>query len=197
MKKKLEKLSSVKYVSQNKIYRKQSYDPFLGYQWYLDNTGQTIRHVSGKANIDIGWKNAFGRYRKLKNTYVAVLDSGFARDHPELQGRLAISIAENTGTLGVDDDDNNYTDDVIGWDFIDNDNDPYDFAGHGTQVAAIIAGAKDGFGIQGISQDAYICPIRVLNRDGTGSTAHLLEALQYINEYPGIRIINLSLGGSR
>ena len=195
IKKKLEKLSSVKYVSYNKIYRKQSYDPLFGYQWYLDNTGQTIRYVSGNANIDIGWPTALARYRKQINTYVAVLDSGFARDHQELQGRLAISIAENTGTLGVDDDNNNYTDDVIGWDFIDNDNDPYDFRGHGTQVAAIIAGAKNEVGIQGISQDAYIRPIRVLNRDGTGSTSHLLEALQYIYENPGIRIINLSLGG--
>lgn len=195
LKKKLEKLSSVKYVSENKIYRKQSYDPFFGYQWYLDNTGQTIRYLSGNANIDIGWKDAIGRYRKQNNTYVAVLDSGFARDHPELQGRLAISTAEYTGTLGVDDDHNNYTDDEIGWDFIDNDNDPYDFKGHGTQVASIIAGAKDEVGIQGISQDAYIRPIRVLNRDGTGSTSHLLESLQYIYENPGIRIINLSLGG--
>ena len=195
LKKKLEKLSSVKYVSENKIYRKQSYDPFFGYQWYLDNTGQTIRYISGNANIDIGWKDAIGRYRKQNNTYVAVLDSGFARDHPELQGRLAISTAESTGTLGVDDDNNNYRDDEIGWDFIDNDNDPYDFRGHGTQVAAIIAGATNGVGIQGISQDAYIRPIRVLNRDGTGSTSHLLEALQYIYENPGIRIINLSLGG--
>ena len=47
-----------------------------------------------------------------------------------------------------------------GWDFIDNENDPYDFKGHGTEVAGIIAAELDGVGIQGISDSTYIYPIR-------------------------------------
>jgi hypothetical protein len=40
-------------------------------------------------------------------------------------------------TDGVDDDDNGYPDDMVGWDFLDDDNDPYDDVqyGHGTGEA--------------------------------------------------------------
>ena len=40
-------------------------------------------------------------------------------------------------TDGDDDDDNGYVDDIVGWDFLDNDNDPYDDVqyGHGTGEA--------------------------------------------------------------
>ena len=40
---------------------------------------------------------------------------------------------------GVDDDANGYNDDLIGWDFVNNDNDPNDDNGHGTHVAGTIA----------------------------------------------------------
>lgn len=36
---------------------------------------------------------------------------------------------------GIDQDKNGYTDDLIGWDFFNNDNDPFDDHGHGTHVS--------------------------------------------------------------
>jgi subtilisin family serine protease len=47
---------------------------------------------------------------------------------------------------GVDDDANGYRDDLIGWDFVNNDNDPMDDHTHGTHVAGTI-GAEGGNGL--------------------------------------------------
>ena len=38
----------------------------------------------------------------------------------------------------IDDDNNGYIDDMLGWDFTQNDNKPMDETGHGTHVAGII-----------------------------------------------------------
>lgn len=194
LKKRLEKLECIKYVTDNKIYRKQSYDPDFSKQWYLENTGQLVNLRFGTSSIDIGWKKAMSRYVRQTDTYVAVLDSGFAKDHQELLNRHLKTVSERDGIAGFDDDSNGYVDDADGWDFIDNDNNPYDFKGHGTQVAGIISSNQDGFGIQGISPDAHIKPLRVLNREGRGSTAKLAEALEYIYFKPSFRILNVSLG---
>ncbi|MEZ4314733.1 MAG: S8 family serine peptidase, partial [Polyangiaceae bacterium] len=56
---------------------------------------------------------------------------------------------------GVDDDQNGYTDDISGWDFMKNDNDPYDDTryGHGTGEANdSTAAANNGAG------NAGVCP---------------------------------------
>lgn len=50
-----------------------------------------------------------------------------------------------------------------GWDFADNDNDPMDEVGHGTQIAGIIA--SDHSRYTGISPDAKIVAVRVGNGD--------------------------------
>ena len=52
---------------------------------------------------------------------------------------------------GIDDDGDGYVDDIIGWDFQDNDNDPMDEYGHGTGRAGIAAAvADDGVGLAGV-----------------------------------------------
>src|SRR5262249_14259446 len=44
---------------------------------------------------------------------------------------------------GSDTDGNGFVDDLIGWDFFDNDNDPMDLHGHGTRSAGTIAAVGD------------------------------------------------------
>ena len=54
---------------------------------------------------------------------VAVIDTGVDYAHPE----LAASIWHNSGEIagnGVDDDGNGFVDDIRGWDFANDDNDP-------------------------------------------------------------------------
>lgn len=53
---------------------------------------------------------------------VAVIDSGFDIEHPDLKDRIWINEAEANGTSGVDDDNNGYVDDFNGWNFLGNAN---------------------------------------------------------------------------
>lgn len=67
---------------------------------------------------------------------------------------------------GVDDDANGYTDDIAGWDFFKNDNDPYDDTryGHGTGEAIDSAAqANNGDGDPGVCPGCRFIPLRVGN----------------------------------
>jgi hypothetical protein len=81
----------------------------------------------------------------------------------------------------VDDDANGYTDDIAGWDFFANDNDPYDDArgGHGTDQARwSSAEGNNGVGSIGACPDCRFVPLRV----GDGATVEandLAKALVY------------------
>jgi len=67
---------------------------------------------------------------------IAVVDSGLDFTHPDLSGKLWVNPGEIAGN-GLDDDNNGYIDDVSGWDFVNDDSDPGDDHGHGTQVAGL------------------------------------------------------------
>jgi len=65
---------------------------------------------------------------------------------------------------GVDDDANGYKDDIAGWDFFKNDNDPYDDTryGHGTGEAEDSAAeANNGDGEPGVCPNCTFIPLRV------------------------------------
>jgi len=67
---------------------------------------------------------------------VAVIDSGIDYTHPTSREHL-VQPGEIQGN-GLDDDGNGFVDDVRGWDFANDDNDPSDDLGHGTHVAGTI-----------------------------------------------------------
>ncbi len=104
-------------------------------------------------------------------TIVAVIDTGVDYTHPALSDAM-----------------------MPGWDFYDNDNDPFDEGimfenrgtGHGTHIAGII---------RQVAPRATILPIRILGPDGTGTIADLATAILWAEEQ-GADVINLSLGSS-
>ena len=54
-----------------------------------------------------------------------------------------------------------------GYDFVDNDPDPYDVNGHGTHVASIIAEqTNNDYGLTGLAYGVDLMPVRVLDRSG-------------------------------
>jgi subtilisin family serine protease len=76
---------------------------------------------------------------------------------------------------------------------------PCDPNGHGTHVAGTIAGnGFDSFGEKsGIAPDASLIALRVLGRDGSGSVAGVLAALEWVSanaKARNIRVVNLSFG---
>ncbi len=125
---------------------------------------------------------------------VAVVDTGVDFSHPDLAANLWVNpgeIADN----GLDDDGNGFVDDVRGWDFAYNDNDPFDGKGHGTHVAGTIAGSgNNGIGVAGVNWTARIMPVKFLNDSGSGLTSAAIEALNYAVAN-GARVSNHSWGG--
>ncbi len=81
---------------------------------------------------------------------------------------------------GIDTDGNGYRDDLIGWDFVNNDNDPFDDAGHGTHVAGTIgATGGNGIGMAGENWQVQMVGLKFLAANGSGSTAGAVQALDY------------------
>jgi serine protease AprX len=107
---------------------------------------------------------------------VALIDSGIDTRHAALKRRVLVT-RDFTGGDGMD------------------------RFGHGTHVAAIIAGQRgktaDTRDQRGIASGAYLLNLRVLGDDGSGSASDVIEAIDWTIEHRheyNVRIINLSLG---
>ncbi|MBD2016781.1 peptidase S8 [Microcoleus sp. FACHB-53] len=124
---------------------------------------------------------------------VAVIDTGVDYTHLDLDGNIWVNEGEIAGN-GIDDDDNGFVDDVRGWDFVANDNNPMDEQGHGTHVAGTIAAEKNDFGVTGVAYNAKIMAVRVLDAGGSGSVSNIAAGIRYAADN-GADVINLSLGG--
>ncbi|MBL8553115.1 MAG: S8 family serine peptidase [Phenylobacterium sp.] len=89
-------------------------------------------------------------------------------------------LADSRWENGLDEDGNGYTDDLIGWDFINNDNDPFDDVGHGTHVGGIIAAqGGNGVGVAGVTWSTQLIVAKFLGPDG-GYTSDAIRALDYV-----------------
>ena len=83
---------------------------------------------------------------------------------------------------GVDDDGNGYVDDISGWDFLNDDNDPLDDVdyGHGTGEARDSTAAHNGTGDAGMCDGCRFIPVRVADSfiaDGGRFAAGVLFAV--------------------
>ena len=187
--------SSVEYVEPDFIVYSDDQipnDPQFSKLWGLHNTGQIVNNTPGTANADIGAPAAWDKITGSNHIIVAIIDAGIAYSHPDLEANIWQNTNESLD--GFDSDGNGFTDDIRGWDFVNNDNDPYDFAGHGTHVSGTVAAVgNNGVGITGVAWSAKLMPLRVLGVTGTGYVSHVIEAINYAVQN-GARVINASFG---
>jgi subtilisin family serine protease len=88
-----------------------------------------------------------------------------------------------------------HPDDLIGWNFVTNTNNPFDDHGHGTEVAGIMgATGNNGIGVAGVEWQTQIMPLKFLNASGGGDISTFIHALHYAVNH-GARITNNSWGG--
>ena len=81
---------------------------------------------------------------------------------------------------GKDNDSNGYIDDLIGWDFVNKDNDPYDDNGHGTHVAGTIGAiGNNNTGVSGLNWQTQMIALKTLSGAGSGSLSSAVEATDY------------------
>ena len=165
-------------------------DPRFDKQWSLFNTGQ----ANGGDNEDIVAPEAWKIQNKSPNVVIAVIDSGVRTSHEDLRNNLWTNPVEISGN-GLDDDGNGYVDDIYGWNFVENQNWWY-VQPHGTHVAGIIAAeGNNSKGITGVTWDAQLMCLDVMDRNGRATSNNITEAIYYAADN-GADVINLSLGGT-
>ena len=168
-------------------------DPSFSNLWGLNNTGQTVNGTSGTADADLNAPEAWDITTGSDTLVIAVLDSGVDYNHPDLAANIWSNPGETAGN-GLDDDGNGYIDDVRGWDFFDDDNDPMDGHYHGSHVTGTIAArGNNGAGITGVCWRAKIMSLKVGNLFGT-NIASVAAAIDYAWRN-GAKIMNASIGG--
>jgi len=173
--------------------------------WYDQASGHDIHATSA-------WDVTTGD----SSITVAILDTGVLPYHPDLGGTVAglpgqiwTNWAERGGTPGVDDDGNGFVDDTWGWDFVngqsviagedgvDEDNDPNDFAGHGTAVAGLIGAMTDNtIGVSGTAWRVRLMAVRVAWSDpglplGVVDMSYAAQGIRYATRM-GASVINCS-----
>ncbi len=165
-------------------------DPSFNQLWGLHNTGQS----GGTPDADIDAPEAWDIQKGNPNLVIGVLDTGVDYNHPDLAGNIWTNPGEIAGD-GIDNDGNGYVDDIRGWDFAYNDNNPSDVQGHGTHVSGTIAGkGNNGVGVTGVAWNAKIMPLKFLNDQGSGSTSNAIKAINYATA-KGVKLTNNSWGG--
>lgn len=128
-----------------------------------------------KVGADKAWKLAGNKGNR--KVIVAVIDTGVDYRHESLRPNM-----------------------VDGYDFLDNDNDPFDVTGqnpgHGTHCAGVIGatGLVDG-GIIGINPEVSIMPIRFLGANGGGDLMAGIRSIDYAIE-KGAKVISASWGAA-
>ena len=174
-----------------------SNDPYFGSLWGLENRGGSLDGDRATSDADIDAPAAWRITTGSPPVKVAVADTGLAADHPELAPNLWTNAGEAgpRRSNGLDDDRNGRPDDVHGWDFVSDDNDPADDHGHGTHVAGTVA-ARGGNrrGVAGVAWYARIVPLKVLDDDAQGRLSDVIKAYRYAAA-KRVRVVNLSLGG--
>lgn len=170
-------------------------DAAFSKQWSLQNNG-TFTPGPSKAGADIKMLTAWNFSTGSTNVIVGIIDSGTKLDHPELSGRIWTNTKEIAGN-GVDDDANGYIDDTMGgWDFVNNDNNPTDDNGHGTNVTGIIgANGNNGTLFAGMDWNCKLMSAKGTNSGGTGLYSGWASGIHYCVDN-GARIINMSLEGT-
>jgi subtilisin len=122
-----------------------------------------------------GWARRAMRFDALPPTFrghgvkIAIVDSGAAVEHPDLNGRFA------GGTDVPAQSDTTWRVDTVG---------------HGSHTAAIIGGSDNGFGIVGVVPEAELHACKIFPG---GRYSDLIEAIDYCI-VQGVDVINLSLG---
>lgn len=165
-------------------------DPGYSQLWGINNTGQS----GGTADADIDAPEAWDIQKGDPNLVIGVIDTGVDYNHPDLVGNIWQNPGEIAGD-GIDNDYNGYIDDIRGWDFADNDNNPMDVNGHGTHVSGTIAGkGNNGVGVTGVAWNAKIMPLKFFSDSGPGYTSNAILAINYATA-KGVKLTNNSWGG--
>ncbi len=117
-------------------------------------------------NVSGGWDFSSG-----DNVKIAILDTGVDPEHLEMKTKIK-----------------------HGYNAFDGSDDFADDHGHGTHVAGVASALTNNVtGIAGISWNSEILPVKVLDKDGAGTSFEVAKGLYWAVDH-GAKVINMSLG---
>ena len=207
------KLSFVEWVEPIKIMKTdyEPNDPYWNNQWAMQS-------ISAELAFDL-WDINDGQFpgnMESGEIVVGVSDNGFNWKHPDLVDNVWQNLGEdadgdgvvivqsgNTWTFdpgdinGLDDDEDGYVDNFVGWDVAFDDNDPFPInnsVDHGTFVAGCISSStNNNMGVGSIGWSIKLMGVNASDNDETVTDGYsaTLSAAQM-----GANIINMSWGGS-
>jgi len=169
-------------------------DPLYANQWGMKNTGAGFYTNDADGDVEEAWDIERGN----PNVIVAVIDTGVDWDHPDLQPNILQNLGEDAdndgqtmiwnganwvmdpGDLnGIDNDGNGRIDDLFGWDFRSNDNNPNPTtSAHGTACAGLVAATgNNSTGVAGVAHNCRIMPLRV--NLSSGVNQNRADAINY------------------
>jgi thermitase len=177
-------MPGVRSVQPNYVYHATAAptDTQYGQLWAFKNVGQvvatgTYAPTSGTAGDDMNIEPAWDHITDCSSVVVAVVDSGVNYNQQDLSANMWSGNPNH------------------GWDFVDGDSDPMDLNGHGTHVAGIIGAAgNNSLGTTGVCWKASIMAVRVLDSTGSGTTADIIQGIDFAVAN-GAKVINMSLAG--
>lgn len=170
-------------------------DTYFNRQWGLLNTGTMSGIGATLPDADVDMELAWNIQTGDPNMIIAVSDSGLKMNHPDIASRIWVNTDEVAGN-SIDDDGNGYIDDVNGWDWVNNDNNPTDDHGHGSNCTGIIGAiANNNSLFSGVNWNSKIMPLKVLNSSNSGSYSNMANSIYYAVDN-GAKIVSMSIGGS-
>ena len=110
-------------------------------------------------------------------------------------GDLLFSVDMGGWADGSDNGQNGFVDDLVGWDFGDNDNDPLSLDSHGTRVAGVIGAiGNNDLGVAGINWQVQIMPVKIAVGANRMVSGEAVSPSIYYAVNNGARISNHSYG---
>lgn len=134
------------------------------------------------------------------NIVIGITDTGIELNHPDIKDNIKYNYKDLID--GLDNDNDGYIDNYVGWDLAQNDNNPsLDFvpgsttqyqSNHGLHVAGISsATTNNNTGISGIGNKCKVMPIKIMDANGDINVGY--ESIVYAADH-GCKIINCSWG---
>ena len=159
--------------------RKTPDDSLFNLQWQYVNDGSNGGVPDADIDMDLAWDiTTGGKTINGDEIVIAIVDDGFQVNHPDFGDNLWQNQNEIPNN-NIDDDNNGFKDDYLGWNAYEDNDDITDngWGGtHGTQVAGIV-GAKGNnkTGVSGINWDVKL----MIVAGGGSSQSEALAAYAY------------------